>query len=220
MKEDKNTKFRVFLGDIFRPEGTVVNVLDVFSDTIIVNILFLLTCIPIVTAGAAVTALWKESVRIRKGEGSGVFRCYFSDFKQAFRKSTPVGLFLNAILLIIGLEYPITRVMPDEMGNVFRGVLTVLFLLWIVEMIYVFPIMNQFSGSRLRCMGRALTAAFWNLPKTAIMIAVTLFPLVLMWLIPESYKLVIMFMLLFGAAGIAQLNSIFFEKMVFPQKNL
>jgi hypothetical protein len=41
-----------------------------------------------------------------------------------------------------------------------------------------------------------------------------------MWLIPESYKLVIMFMLLFGAAGIAQLNSIFFEKMVFPQKNL
>jgi uncharacterized membrane protein YesL len=216
MKQGQNNKLRIFLDGFFSQDGVVANTLDVFSDFVILNILFLITCIPVVTIGASVTALWRCSVQLRNGEGGGVIRSFFSHWKQAFKRATPAWLVLLIVISVIMIEYPITSVMPDTMGTVFRCALTVLFILWLAEMIFIFPLLESCKAGRIECAKRAIVLAVINLPKALPMMIITALPLVLTVYVPNAFLVVLLVMLLLGAEGIAMINSILYGKMLFP----
>ena len=64
------------------------------ADMIILNILFLITCIPIFTIGASMTALYYVTLRMVSGEEGPVSKDYFRSFKQNFRQATVIWLIL------------------------------------------------------------------------------------------------------------------------------
>jgi uncharacterized membrane protein YesL len=114
------------------------------------------------------------------------------------------------------MEYPITRMMQAMMGTSFRCVLTILFILWFVEMVYIFPVLNRYDCTRIQGLQRSLALAVLNLPKTLLMMLITLLPTLIVMLIPSGFYVVLLMMFLIGAALISQVNSIIFEKLYFP----
>ena len=61
-------------------------------DLMMLNIIFLIMCIPIVTIGANFTAMYYVTLKMIKNEETYIFRTYWKsfreNFKQADRKST------------------------------------------------------------------------------------------------------------------------------------
>ena len=88
-------------------ENPVIAFLNKMADLILLNLIFLLCCIPVVTIGPAITALYAVSLRsVRYGDGY-VIQTFFRSFKQNFKQSFVVGMIglLFVCLLVIDLFF-------------------------------------------------------------------------------------------------------------------
>ena len=97
---------------MFSPDSKIMTVLTRITDLILLNILFLISCLPVFTVGAAVTALYSMCFRLMREEYNGIIRPYFQAFKTAFRQATAIW----GILLIAGVPsaYYLSQVLAAE----------------------------------------------------------------------------------------------------------
>ena len=65
----------------------------------ILNLLTLICCIPIITAGDAMTALYYMTVKMVKNEECYIVKGYFKSFKENFKQATIIWL----IALLVGI---------------------------------------------------------------------------------------------------------------------
>ena len=88
--------------NILKPDSPVMDFLRTITNLMIVNLLFVICSLPIITFGAAFSAKYYVSMKIIRGEGTGVFIPFFKAFKRNFKQSTITWLImLVAIFLII-----------------------------------------------------------------------------------------------------------------------
>ncbi|NSG23771.1 YesL family protein, partial [Blautia wexlerae] len=83
-----------FLGQ----EGWLFRFLDRLWDLIVLNVLFIITCIPLFTVGAAISALYTVTMKGVRKEDSYIVRSYLSAFKENFKKSTILWLLMIGML--------------------------------------------------------------------------------------------------------------------------
>ena len=75
--------------NIFSSDGWFSRFFGTLGDIIIVNILFILCSIPIVTMGASMSAMYFTLLKKqRTGENGGVVKLFFKGFKDNFKQST------------------------------------------------------------------------------------------------------------------------------------
>ena len=87
------------MGAIFSPDSKFMQAMARIADLVILNLLFLVSCIPLVTIGAASAALYTVCFRIGTDREQGVCRSYFRAFRENFRQGTILWLIL--VLFII-----------------------------------------------------------------------------------------------------------------------
>lgn len=78
-------------------ENPVISFLNKMTDLLLLNFLFLICCIPVVTIGPAITAMYYVNLRsIRYGDGY-VVRTFFRAFKQSFGQSLAAWMMTMAV---------------------------------------------------------------------------------------------------------------------------
>ena len=70
--------------DFFSMDGTLFRFLSKVADIMILNLLFILCCLPVVTIGAAVTALSYVTLKMKDQEEGYIWKSFFQSFKQNF----------------------------------------------------------------------------------------------------------------------------------------
>ena len=78
--------------NLFNLDNPFVQFLSRVGDLIIVNTLFLLCCVPVVTVGASAAALHKVSQAIILDEDNGTIKTFFRGFRENFRQATALWL--------------------------------------------------------------------------------------------------------------------------------
>ena len=73
-----DNKFFVFMGRI--------------ADLCMLNILCIVCCIPVITAGASLTAVYYVTMKMVRNEESYIFKGFIQAFKENFKKSTIIWL--------------------------------------------------------------------------------------------------------------------------------
>lgn len=86
------------------PDSRLVRYGTTLTSLIELNLLWLLCCLPVVTAGAATTAVYYTMYRILTGEDDAVLRPYFRAFRQNFKQATLLWLPLLVIAAVLGLD--------------------------------------------------------------------------------------------------------------------
>ena len=69
------------MGKFFNLDSPLMVFLSKMADLMILNIITLLLCLPIITAGDAMTALYYMTIKIVRGEECYIVRGYFKSFK-------------------------------------------------------------------------------------------------------------------------------------------
>ena len=77
---------------IFDLDSPLMNVLNKMADLMWLNILTLICCIPVITAGAALTSMHYVALKIVRNEESYITRSFFKSFKTNFRQATLIWL--------------------------------------------------------------------------------------------------------------------------------
>ncbi len=73
---------------IFNMDNKFFTFMGKAADLILLNIIFLICCLPVVTIGASVTAMYYVTLKMVRNEESYISRSFFQSFRQNFRQAT------------------------------------------------------------------------------------------------------------------------------------
>lgn len=200
------------MGKIFDMDSPFMRFLNRVADMLILNILMVICCIPIITVGAAFTALHYVILKIIRGEEGYLFRGFFKSFIQNFRQATLMWL----LMLLVIAVYVGDSIIFNYSGLSFPKalVITVIAIGVVVVLIamYVFPLLARFDNTIKNTLKNAALLAFANLPKTLLMALFYAAPFIIGYFSTYSYIFILMFGISLPAYGAAWLYSDIFKK--------
>lgn len=160
------------MSKLFRMDSPLMRFLTKIADLMVLNVLFCVTSIPLITIGASWTALYSVTLKMVRDEEGSVSRSYFRSFRQNFRQATLLWLGVLVVLALLVLDI---RVLNGMAGGTAPGLLRVgveiLALLGIMVLQYLFPSLARFEASLADTLKNACIMALAHLPKTALMTA-------------------------------------------------
>jgi len=114
-------------------------------DVVALNLVFIIVCIPLVTIGPAISALYYASVKSIRRDRSYPIKEFFKAFKRDFKQSFIVGLIL---VLAAAIIYVDIRFVVDYIKNNFTAMRYVYLVIGMVISfisVYIFPLISRFS---------------------------------------------------------------------------
>ena len=153
-----------------------VSYMNKITNLIILNLLVLLTSIPLVTIGVSLTAMHSVLYRMMKNEEGYVWKDYFKAWKENFKKSTILWLIMLAVLAILAVDIWFLVINAGHVPGWLAGIILVTAVLVIMAMMYVFPLQAHFENTIKNTIKNAGIVMVMNLPKTIIMLFVYLLP--------------------------------------------
>lgn len=203
--------------EIFHPDSKFIGLLSKITDMIILNLLFIFSCIPIFTIGASITALFTVTLKLAKEEEISPVREYVSAFKTYFKKATFLWMILVVLGVILGVE-TLFLLLIDLRIKYFLLVLQGGLLLFYLSMLMVtFPLLSNFSSGAKRTLSQAVAIPFYRFPESMALIAINIIPIFFTGLIFMDFPRVMMIWGFIGFSSVAYLASFvlnrIFQKM-------
>lgn len=153
-------------------------------DLMWLNILTLIYCVPVITAGTSITSMYYVLLRMVNHEDGYITKNFFSAFKQNFKQSTKVWL---VCLLVMGFYFVDINILRQGVMTgygVFEkaGKVTAYIVLFILAMFmnYVFPLFARYDKDVKGTIKNAFLLATAYFPRTICMVVMWLFPVALM----------------------------------------
>ena len=193
---------------IFDLDGPLMSILNKIADMMILNILALICCLPIFTAGAAFTALHYVSLKIVRNEEGYIAKSFFKAFKENFKQATIIWLVLLAAILLLVADFWLIKEFELDLGYWFKVILGAVFVLVIFTATFVFAALARFSNTTLQTVKNALAMSVLQFPKTILMIVLYLIPIVA----GVFFYQAIPFVLLFGISVPVWLSAMLYNK--------
>ena len=182
-------------------------------DILWLSILCLLCCIPVITIGASVTALYYVMLKLVKDEETAVTRNFFKAFKENFLQSLPVTIIFLGIVGVLFADFHILGQNENKTSSVIYGCCVVILIAAAAVFSYVFPLMARFENTIRRTFENAARLAASHLWQTAVMIVVNLLPLVWFMISPETFSAIFWIWVFVGLGVQAFVNSLFLVKI-------
>lgn len=160
------------MSKLFRMDSPLMRFLTKIADLMVLNILFCVTSIPLITIGASWTALYSVTLKMVRDEEGSVSRSYFRSFRQNFRQATLLWLGVLVVLALLALDIRVLNGMAEGTApGLLRVGVEILALLGIMVLQYLFPSLARFEASLADTLKNACMMALAHLPKTALMTA-------------------------------------------------
>ena len=203
------------MGGFFSLDSGFMRAMSRIADLIILNVIYLVTCLPVVTIGAASTAMYTVCFRLgTEREGSPV-KDYFRAFRDEFRQATLIWLFLLLFGAASCVNIFIFLGTSGWMHYLFF--LFVLFLVVVLMMAgYAFPLLSQFRNDTKSVIRNALIFSVAYLPRTALIVVINVFPWALLLTNPYLFLQAGFIWVVVYFAAAAYINTRLLKKVFAP----
>ena len=221
---------------IFGFDSPLVRVLNRITDLVVLNILTLVLCLPVLSAGAALCALHGVCMQMARDEEGQIVPGFFRFLKRDFKQATAVWLlFLCACALLVA-DAVIFRRMGASLFDVQAGapsgapaggtpnvqtgmlfrvltmvILAVLFVLWMIFQ-YAFPLTARYDNRLRDTLRNALLTSVIAFPRTVLMLLIDAF--VFFWIVSPFAFYALPFLLLIGVSGPAYLKAMLYRPVL------
>ena len=186
------------------------------ADLIILNILCIVCCIPIVTIGPSISAMFYVTMKMVRNEESYIVRGFFKSFKQNLKQGIIINLIMLAAGVLLAIDISICRGTAGTLGKVLIVLFMMILVVYLMLFMYIYPVLAKFYNTIKNTFTNAFLMSIRHLPYTALMILISAAP-ALAFFIPSAQlqSTVILLLVLLGFSGIAYINSHFFVKIFF-----
>lgn len=192
----------------------IFNALNRICDLVVINVLFIICSIPIITIGASATGALKACRGVALDDGKKPSRAFFSGFKENFKQATILWLITLVVAAALFYYYLIVR--ENFTGTVYT-VLTVALVALVIILLgvlsYAFPLMTRYENSLRDHVRNALYLSASYIPRTLLMVAVNVLPLFLFATSVDLFSYTLIFWILIGMSGIFTLDSLLLKKV-------
>lgn len=150
--------------------STPLGFLSSFCDLILLNLFFLLSCLPVFTIGAAVSGMYHVNLRTVRGEGGSVWKLYWEGFRANFKQATVFWLIFLAVCALLAIDWWVMPVMLPGFYRIPRIMLGMVFLAVCTMILYIFPIVTRFVCTGKQAAKNALLMMAGHFPWTVLLL--------------------------------------------------
>lgn len=197
-------------------EFKIIDMFSKITELLLLNFLFVITSLPLVTLGASLTALFSVNLKLAKDEESYITKSYFHAFRQNFKQATTAFL----IFIVMGALLVCNIILAlRNTGLLFliTGIFSLIFLIVIsVYALYYFPVLARFSFTQAEIL-RHIPHMIGSNPGLFLLLAALNIP-ILFLCIYSVYTLlfVLIAALLIGVSVITYVEAGVFRKIFKP----
>ena len=186
-------------------------IIDMFSrifELLLLNLLFVLTSLPLITIGASLTALFSVNLKLVRNEESYIIREYFRAFRRDLKPAS-VTFLLFAVTGTLFSFNIILALQSTGLLYLITGVLSLIFLILLgVYALYYFPLLARFHYTHAEA-ARYIPRAIAGKPGLFLMLIAMNLPVLFLCLFSvQTLLFVLLFTLLVGTAGFTYVESI------------
>lgn len=181
------------------------------GDLLLLQVVFLLTSLPVFTAGAGIAALYTVFKKLHTDAISVVLPTYFAAFKANFKKATLLWLALLASGALLYVDYRYFQADGEAWFGVMRIAVYVIGTLWYLLFLYAFPLEAWYDNAIGKHLANSIRLALSHLGTTLLLTAVNALFLAL---VLYAKALV----LLIGASGCIYLKTLILGRLLFPEQ--
>lgn len=156
----------------FNPDGSIMKALSRIADLAILNILWLICSLPVVTMGAATTALISMTLKMTDDKEGYIFRDYFKAFKRNFKQSTIIWLMILIIMAVLGADYYIMCRWNSGLKYCMLTAVMLASLILLFVGLYIFPLIAKFENTIKEYLKNAFFMSIRHLPYTALLVLI------------------------------------------------
>lgn len=201
---------------IFSMDGPLYKFLCTLADIVIINILWLITIIPVVTLGPATEAAYYTLTKVYKGEDSKLIRKYFKEFKDGFKKNLIAGLVVLFFAAVVAMDLLIfyNLIKSDDYSGskeIIRIIGIAFVILYIILFSFFMPLMATFENSVKQNLKNSLLLGVRRFYIALPMGIITLIPLLIFLYDQQFFMKTFVLYIMLGFAGPAYINVILFR---------
>ena len=155
------------MADPNEKQSRLVRALDVFGNLFILNVLFVATCIPVITIGASLSALYSMTLKMVRKEETAIARGYFDAFKANFKQATLSWLCVLGVLVIMAGEWLYAVNYGGGLGSMYLVIIGIEAVVLLLELSFLFPLIARYENTFMGTIKNAFLVALGNLWSTA-----------------------------------------------------
>lgn len=202
------------MGNLFNMDNKFFTFMGRVADLMILNFLFIICCIPIVTIGTSITALHYVTMKMARKEESYIARSFFKSFKENFKQSTIIWLVMLVLGLLLLADFRIVNLLePSTINTVMKFALGAVTLIYAFVFLYVFPVLSKFENTIKNTVKNAFLMSVRHLPYSILMLVIIIGIPVLSLVDNRIFAYSVLAWVLLGFSLIAFVNSHFWVKI-------
>lgn len=170
---------------MFKLDSPLMNFLNKVADIMILNAMFLLCSIPVITIGASFSAAYYMGYKMVKNEESYIARGFFKAFKENFRQATAIWVIVLIVIGILVADYRIILYSGIEFAQWIRVSTVTVTLVIAMCVVFVFALQARYTNTVKNTIKNSFLMALSHLPTAFLLIAVYAVPVVIFYFIPQ-----------------------------------
>lgn len=162
------------MNKLFDNEGPLMSFLSKLADLVWLNILTIIFCIPIITAGASLTAMYTVTIKMVNKEEGYISKNFFQAFKKNFKQATVIWIGVMLASILFYGDYRIVTYSGIAFPKALPIALTAVLLLMYCTYLYIFPVLSRYDNTIKNTIKNSFLLSISNLPRTLLIIAIHL----------------------------------------------
>ncbi len=197
-------------------DNIFIRALARLCDLIILNILWVVCSLPVVTAGTSTAALYAVTLKMVANEEGYIVRGFFQAWKENFKQSMAVWIILMVVGSVLVMDFFIVCRMKESVFWIMQLFVFAAAFIYGIELLFIFPLIARFENHTVSMLKNALLIPIARLPYAAGVIVMTVFCVVVTFLNAKTIMLGAVIWSLIGVACVAFANSFLLRKMFEP----
>ena len=150
----------------------LISIFNQISDLVVLNLLFVISCIPVVTIGASLCSIFTVIFERMKNPDTYIWKTYLNAFKKNLKQGTLLWLMVLAVFGILYADMRILSSVKNGAVGIMNIILAVFLLLVILMVIYVFPLQARCPGKIKMLLKNSLFISIAYLPYSLLMLVI------------------------------------------------
>lgn len=181
------------MGKLFDLDSPILKVFGTLADLCLLNIMTLLGCLPIITAGASITAMHYVLLKMVRNQEGYIWKDFWKSFKENLGQATAIWSILLIFIAFFVLDCYIFNGLVETISMPLLAVLGAFALFLYMIYLYAFPLLSHFHNTVFGTFKNAFFIGIMTFPKAILMMIVTVLPLVLLYQYTQILPLVLMY---------------------------
>lgn len=201
------------MGKLLNIDSSVMRIMALLADLIILNTLFILTSLPLITIGASLCTLQTSLQKILHQNRGSVIKNYFKSFSLNFRQATIFFIILSLLTFILFYDFRLVSYLPLLLSFLMRTAAFILCVFIALASVYGFSYIGRYKNSLKKTVYNILLLSIQNWFQSFFLLIFNGFIIYFSFTSPQALLTMIYFLTFGGFSVINLVNSIMIKQV-------